>query len=376
MGLHTARTGPRAMRRRRRLVALAASASALALAGAYVGILPGTSGAGEAPATSARLLHGEGEGGKGAGPAAPAPPAAESGEKARQAKNPGTQTATILYGPMSVPAAVGETDGRSKNKIDRNVVMPCKDCFLTRVAPSMVYGDGTNANVDTGPGLHHFVMLNDKGTDATCGGTFPNPAMFLGERFAAAGNERTIIEMPATYGYPIAADSNITMISDLMNHAEEEKTIYIKVEYDFVPKAAAPTMTPVRPVWMDVAPCSSILDTYKVDKGPSTTASEWEVNVPGKVVAMGGHLHNDGITLTATNKSTGEVLCDSKAAYGTKKEFVNIHGEAELSEMKSCVADPVATVKRGEKIELAGKYDSSIPRDDVMGIMVTYIAEE
>lgn len=376
MGMHSAPADPQAIRKRRRGLALAAAVSALGLAAAYVAIIPNISDAHEVPTRSAELRHEEPGGAASPPPGNPAPPGDPAPPATGQPKNPGTQSKTILYGPYTVPAAVGDEDGRTRNTIERNIEFPCKDCMMTKMVPSMVYEDGSNANVDTGPGLHHLVMLNNKATDATCGGSFPNPSMFLGERFAAAGNERTVIEFPPSFGYPVAADANITMISDLMNHAEQERTVFIKVEYDFVPNNGASTLTPVRPVWMDVAPCSSILDTYEVEQGEVKTSSEWEVNVPGTVVSMGGHLHNDGVTLTAVNESTGKVLCDSTAAYGTKKDFVNVHGEAELSTMKTCIDDSLGTVERGQKVKLTSTYDSTIPRDDVMGIMVTYIAEK
>lgn len=289
--------------------------------------------------------------------------------------NPGTLTKTILHGPYEVPAAVGDKDGRSRDIIELGIETPCGDCYITSIKPDMVYADGSVANVDTGPGLHHFLLTSQFRSDPVCGQSLPNPSVFLGERFAAAGNERTEIALPLGYGIYNAALHRWNMASDFMNHAEQPKTVYVKITYQYVPAATA-RLKEVRPVWLDVAPCGSVRDIYRVPAGGSTETRDWVVNVPGRVIGLGGHSHLGGVNVKATNLNTGEVICDSVVRYGENRRYINIHGEPEVSSLRRCIGTPLTTVERGQTVRLESTYrtDKEIP--DAMGIMVVYIEEE
>lgn len=313
-------------------------------------------------------------------PATSAPaPATKGPEKPKapeaEPTNPGTLTRTILHGPYEVPAAVGDKDGRSRDIIELGIETPCGDCYITSIKPDMVYADGSEANVDTGPGLHHFLLTSQFRSDPTCGTSVPNPSVFLGERFAAAGNERTEIEMPLGYGLYNAALHRWNMASDFMNHAEQPKTVFVKITYEYVP-ASAGELKRLRPVWLDVAPCRSVRDTYKVPAGGSTETWDWEVDVPGRVIGLGGHSHNRGVNVKATNLSTGEVLCDSVVRYGESRRYVNIHGEKEVSSLRKCLGTPLTTLAEGQTVRVESTYktDEAIP--DAMGIMVMYMEEQ
>jgi hypothetical protein len=52
--------------------------------------------------------------------------------------------------------------------------------FTPEFKPDLVYGDGSRANMDTGPMLHHMVLTSQFRRDATCGSTLLGLA---GERF-------------------------------------------------------------------------------------------------------------------------------------------------------------------------------------------------
>jgi hypothetical protein len=303
-------------------------------------------------------------------------PATKGPEKPKEPEaeptNPGTLTRTILHGPYDVPAAVGDKDGRSRDIIELGVETPCGDCYITSIKPDMVYADGSEANVDTGPGLHHFLLTSQFRSDPTCGANLPNPSVFLGERFAAAGNERTEIRMPLGYGLYNAGLHRWNMASDFMNHAEEPKSVFVKITYEYVPASAGELKT-VRPVWLDVAPCRSVRDTYQVPAGGSTETSDWEVNVPGRVIGLGGHSHNSSVNVKATNLSTGEVICDSVVKYGESRRFVNIHGEKEVSSLSKCTGTPLTTVEEGQTVRLESTYKTKEAIPDAMGIMVMYV---
>ena len=97
--------------------------------------------------------------------------------------------------------------------------------------------------------------------------------------------------------------------------------------------------------------------------------------MPGRVVAIGGHVHTEGhgVRIEATNQSTGQSICNSVAAYGESPDYIDMMGEPWISSMSTCIANPVATVARGQTVRIHSVYDSPEPRNDVMGIMMAFI---
>ncbi len=95
---------------------------------------------------------------------------------------------------------------------------------------------------------------------------------------------------------------------------------------------------------MDVDQCGD--SEYCIPAGTSDTHWDWNVNVPGRIVAIGGHVHTEGhgVRIEATNQTTGQSICNS-----------------------------VATVASGNTVRIHSVYNSPEPMNDVMGIMVAFV---
>jgi hypothetical protein len=270
-----------------------------------------------------------------------------------------TSTKSVLYGPFTVPAATVTGPG-SFDKLQFGVRRPCIDCYITSFTPDLVYEDGTSATMATGLMLHHIVFANQFRSDATCGGRWLGLA---GERFFASGNERTQIAFPPGYGYRVRWYDSWNLLVDLMNHSDAPATVYVKVTYTYQPSWEP--LKRVRPVWLDIDQCGD--SEYSIPEGYSDKHWDWNVNVPGKIVFMAGHVHGHGIAVEATNESQGGVpICRSVATPDPTDAHV-------ILSMSSCVADPVAVVQQGEVVRLHSEYQSTHAANDVMGIMLAYI---
>ncbi|TYB40260.1 hypothetical protein FXF50_00510 [Micromonospora sp. AP08] len=282
-----------------------------------------------------------------------------------------TETRTIRYGPWTLPAATGHSHdemGSTGNRLAFDVEKPCTNCMLTAIKPNLVYEDGRNANINTGPMLHHAVIGQLGKPDLVCrlGGLGP-------KRLFSSGNERTPATLPAGYGMRVNPSDRWSMVYDLMNHAHAEKTVYISIEYSYVTGPAARRLTPVTPMWLDVVGCLN--PTYDVPAGDTTRTARWTSTVSGEVVYLKGHLHHGGRTITATNLTTGQRMCAVTVVLGGSPEFIDEHGNAEISSAPPCVGAPVATVRRGDVLEVAARYVADHPHENVMGIMTGWIAE-
>ncbi len=294
--------------------------------------------------------------------------------------NAAITTRSVDYGPYTIPAGGGDphdhdTMGQIANRITTNVAKPCTGCTIVGFRPDLVYSDGTRANLDTGPMLHHAMFAASGGgkSDATCSGTTVGT---LGERFFATGNERTPIDFRSVnYGYKIGSSETWNMVIDLMNWQTTAKTVRLRITYTYATGSDHTNRAALRPVWLDLNQCS--LDSLvSVPIGPSDSHYDWTVNVPGRIIGAAGHIHDHGRNIELTNESTGgTTICNSVAGYGGPG-YVTPDGRTHISSMSTCVANPVATVTRNQRVRLHALYDVPVghhPVDDAMGIALLYI---
>jgi Stress up-regulated Nod 19 len=282
----------------------------------------------------------------------------------------------VRYGPFALPAAAPDAGhhGTEVPGLNLNVEKPCTDCYITGMQADLVKANGARAGYSNGVMLHHMLLFNrDTGrTDATCGSSMLG---LLGQRFFASGDERTPTIMPRGFGYRIGATSSWTHMWELMTMSSVPETVYVQVTFDWVP-GSTPGMTNVEPVWLDVDQCGD--SEVDVPAGRSSVPYTWTVNRPGNLVGIGGHLHDYGVNLPIRNDTTGQLICDSVAAYGEDPLYIDSHGMEHISSMSSCGNEdgtPLATLANDQRVTITANYDAPEPAAGVMGISVGYIAQ-
>ena len=335
-------------------------------------------------------------------------------------------TAIVRYGPFTVPAASIGQPGMVNNQFVFNLPAPCSGCYVTDIAPSLVYEDGSDANFDTGTMLHHFVLFNPAERDATCPNGFFgrfNP----GERFFASGSERSHTHLPTGYGYYNAGD-HWTLDAELMNMMAEPQDVYVQVVVRYRP--GSDDLKRVKPIWLDINNCGT--SEYSIPSGDSDAHWSWTSNLSGYIVGIGGHQHDlsamemgcmmdaslcpnhgGGVAISAElvggpssvyfgpspptgglpSDLTGSTICRSEDRYYTA--FGEENGfNGHLDTMTACGLRSARArgneayppggsykqkgfpVRAGQTIRLHSQYTNpGEPRDDVMGIMVAYLHE-
>jgi hypothetical protein len=161
----------------------------------------------------------------------------------------------------------------------------------------------------------------------------------------------------------------------------------------------------VRPVWLDIDQCSdSEVDT---SAGYSDIHYNWNSTLNGRIVAIGGHLHDQGIAITARNATTGEMICDSRAGYaaggvgepaaaGTGADGMHpanwdtitsvSHPELNLASFNGHIAahrtcQPNTRIRdpwwrSGDRVEVHATYNHDAATQGDMGIMVAFVDED
>jgi hypothetical protein len=218
---------------------------------------------------------------------------------------PGT-IATIRYGPYNMPP----NSGFHNTPINFSARAPCTNCYITDIIADLVYdGDprgatdptyatGATANLNHEALMHHFVLINPSRVDAVCSIGLQGQ---LGERFFAAGNERTHMHLPAPFGYQNTA-SNFRLIPHVLNKSSTTyQQVSIQVTYRYRTDSAA---IGANPLWFDIDGCTDSEYTVPVgysdshDQRPNSDAGTygWISTVSGRMIAMAGHLHDVDIT--------------------------------------------------------------------------------
>ena len=188
-----------------------------------------------------------------------------------------------LYGPYTVPA-----NSELHNAINTNALVPCNDCYITDMVANLVDSStGATVNLAQDIMLHHFVMIDRDKPDVVCPGGLQGG---LGQRFFAAGNERTHLHLPSPYGHHNTnASTPWWLIYHLVNKGATSKSVNIEIVYRYRTTGIAAT-----PLWFDIDGCGD--SEYTAPNGASDTHANWVSDRSGRFLGISGHLHDVDIT--------------------------------------------------------------------------------
>jgi plastocyanin len=290
----------------------------------------------------------------------------------------GAQRLHYRYGPITI-----QPGQNAIQYAGRQVPKPTEDGWIVRIAPNIRRIDGSVPPVDV-LHLHHGVWLNQSRRDATIP-AFP-------ERFFAAGEEKTTMELPPGFGYPYRATDDwvITyMIHDLFPTPDQ---IYIAYDIDFIPATAkaAKTLRPARPIWLDVQN-GSVYPVFDALKGSGHNGAftypddavnpyaggpplnQWTVDKDGILIATAGHLHPGGLhdDLSMVRAGSTAHLFQSDAHYFEPAGAVSWDVAMTATPPTWRVA-----VHQGDTLRVSATYDTrNASWYESMGIMVVWMAD-
>jgi plastocyanin len=254
---------------------------------------------------------------------------------------------------------------------------PAYDGYVTSFRPDLVRADGSVPPIEQ-IHLHHAVWLNGSREDAT--------ASNLGERFAAAGEEKTITRAPPGYGYPVKGTDVWLLNYMIHNQTPVPDTVWVTYDVDYVPAdVAAGRIKPVRPVWMDVQNGSAypVFDvhrgtgaegrfTYPDDDPSAPRKNEWTVDRDGTLVGTAGHVHPGGLWTDL------DVLRDgaTRRLFQSDAKYFDPNGPVSW-DLSMTATDPDwrVAVRRGDRLRVSATYETERASwYESMGIMVAWMA--
>lgn len=273
-----------------------------------------------------------------------------------------------------------------------NVTKPCKECILASLSADLEYADGSVVP-SASAWLHHsaLVVQGSRIFDPVCGESNTETPF-------SSGNERSTVrfyspESPTKFGYRIHADDTMTIVGEYKNEIDREQWVWLALSFELF-DGPQPEFRNSHVIWMSTIGslnCDRDMN-QKNPYGASNLTSQgvpktlafseksmpWTSPINGTIVAMGGHLHDGGISVEFFKN--GQKLCESTAQYksggtgGMGSHSTHAGGE-HVSGMSGCkVAIPI---KEQDRFWLAANYNFTLHEgsktengdlDEVMGV--------
>ena len=316
----------------------------------------------------------------------------------------GAQRVTYKVGPFNV--VPGQNNIQYAGMGDK----PSVDGWITRMRPDLVYTNGKVPRVDV-LHLHHGVWLNMSRR------TRPRPG--LPERFFAAGEEKTVIQLPKGYGYDYKAADRWLLNYMIHNLTPVPAKVYMELRDRLHPEdVAGGEGHQAGPADLDGRPQRPALPGLQRQEGlrqegrssptrrrsPTPTRAgkqnEWTVDRDGVLVATAGHLHPGGLhtdlwcaagrevakPACASRPRSARKRCKARAPRGHGSNAHLFRSSAKYFEPAGAVSWDVAMtgtrpdwrvkVNKGDTLWTSATYGTKRGSWwESMGIMVAYMAD-
>jgi hypothetical protein len=177
------------------------------------------------------------------------------------------------------------------------------------------------------------------------------------ERLFAIGKETGEVSLPGKLAIPLGKGQRIGFYVAWMNDSGKDfKNVSLRITMNWVPASAARDLIAVLPVYLDVNNDVGGDNTFDVIPGKSTKSFEFESPVSGRLLAVGGHLHDYGLAIRLDDAVTGATLV--KLSAEREKD-----GRIRAVQRKFFAFNPVRLVA-GHRYRIVAEYDS--PRAEVI----------
>jgi hypothetical protein len=288
-------------------------------------------------------------------------------------------TETYTVGTFDLAPAGGS--GSESESISAMVPRPAGDLVVKEMRFFVADASGRELNLDDDlVHLHHVVMMSSKTADGSCP-TSGYPAIG-GQRFAASGNEKTPIVLPAGYGYHVGAGDTWRALWHLMNMGPTRRTgVRLAYEISYVRGTPSVPQRDVTPYYLDVAGCEHADFDLPGGGAVGTTAAKtatFTLPRAGRAVYTLGHLHDGGVDVTL-RAPAGQVWCTATASYTSgagHEHSMPMPMPAATGHISAISACPLPfDIHAAEAWSVSARYPADVPFNDVMGVIFTFVAE-
>lgn len=214
--------------------------------------------------------------------------------------------------------------------------------------------NGNHQRLDQPTTMHHLELLNFDRRQVL----YP-----MVERVVGLGEETSSAKVPKSIGLPLDAGTDMGLYVMWNNHTDIAlQNVTLQLTIDYSPRNLAPRPTIVLPFKADVNIHPGAGDAFDLPPGGGTKSAVFTMEVSGRLLAVGGHLHDYGKELRLEDVKTGKVMAQVRAQRRPTGEVTGVsHGfYGILGRGPHLIA--------GRQYRLVAVYQGS-PRDSILGAM-------
>jgi hypothetical protein len=208
--------------------------------------------------------------------------------------------------------------------------------------------------------IHHVNMMN-----------FERRALLYDavERTLAAGQETEDVTLPRAVGFPMTAGTAVGLMAAWANDTGADiEAVYLTVTLLWSPTNLSPRPLDALPLYLDVnyqGPGKS--DSYDLPAGTSSRSFEFTLPVGGRLLGVGGHLHDYAQELILEDLETGRTVVRLRARLDREGKLLSVERR-----LYGTRGDGLA-LRDGRRYRITASYNNptgaTIP-SGAMGIMI------
>ena len=203
--------------------------------------------------------------------------------------------------------------------------------------------------------IHHMIMVNFSRRQLVY------PAV---ERLMGAGTETGDLSVPKTIGVPMDPGMKLGMYVAWHNDTGTDfEGVFLKVVMLWTPRNQNPQPVNSLPIYMDVNLTVGGSNTFDVPPGLSEKAYEFTLPVSGRLLGVGGHLHDYGVRVRLEDVQTGKVITVVEAERDSTGKVTGV------SQRLFGVSGEGLKLKANHPYRVVGVYDNPTGQTLVRGAM-------
>jgi hypothetical protein len=218
--------------------------------------------------------------------------------------------------------------------------------------------DGQGRTVPTHV-MHHMIMVN-----------FSRRQLLYSaaERLMGTGTETEAVSVPKTIGVPMKPGMKLGMYIAWHNDTGKDLDgVNLKLIMLWTPKNQNPPPVNALPIYMDVNLTVGGTNTFDIPPGKSTKAYEFILPVGGRLLGVGGHMHDYGTSVRLEDAETGKVLTRVLAERTPDGKLVKV------SRKLFGVSGNGLRLKAKHRYRVVSEYDNTTGEMRVKGAMASMV---
>ncbi|HEV2287849.1 MAG TPA: hypothetical protein VGR81_02735 [Candidatus Acidoferrales bacterium] len=268
--------------------------------------------------------------------------------------NAAAQQMTVRVGPLNLPAHSSHMTVAQPPVFFLTIPF---DGWLVAYHPRVIDNHGVPLPNKL---LHHTAFYNTARPDFLCHNK--------DEHIFGAGGEMNDWPAVPGFGYPVRKGDRIRISAMFANPtAKNYPDVFLEVRMDYkISDANQPPLQDVYPAWFDVMGCGD--SGYTLPSGESMRTGHFKLRYSGKLLGVGGHLHDYGEWLVLKDTTANITLANLAAK-------TDLAGHVLAMPVGSFAAQGGVALSKGDVIEVTDAYNNATgnPIDDgAMGIVVGY----